>query len=513
MTNYREILRLKNLGINNKQIAESMRISRQTVVSVLQRAATMGITWAEAEPLTNKDLWIRLSQSNEGKVEYKMPDYDYIHRELMKPGVTQQLLWMEYCEQCRASGELPFQLTAFKTYYRMYAAKTKATMHISHRPGEVMEVDWAGQTAEMTDTDTGEIIPVNVFVAVLPYSGYAYAEAFMLRDQEAWSAAHVNAYRYFGGVTRLLVPDNLKTGVTKHVGADLELNKNYQELAEHYGTAIMPTRVYSPKDKATVEGTVGNVSTFILAAIRNQKFFSLMEINNAIKDRLHILNNKPFQRKEGSRTSWFAEERMYLLPLPRNPFELAIWKVATVAFNYHISVDTQHYSAPYEFIKRKVDVRMTRNTVEIFFEGQRICSHARLYGRSGQYSTQEVHMPPNHQEYLKWNGDRFRSWANKIGKNTVIVVESILTSHKVEQQGYRACMALLKMSDQYSHRRLESACARALEYSPQPSFKIVQSILRAGIDKIIDEAQSAQAPSAFGFTRGADYYKNYEGVK
>lgn len=511
MTNYREILRLQCLGINHSRIAEGMGIARQTVVTTLQRAAAQGLDWQAAESLSDRELAARLFPSSGGKLAYRVPDYAAIHRELANPGVTQQLLWMEYCDQCRAAGEIPYQLTQFKTHYREYVTQTKATMHINRKPGETMEVDWAGQPAHLVDTDTGEVIEAPVFVAALPYSGYAYAEAFLRQDQAAWVAAHVNAYNHFGGVTRMLVPDNLKTGVIKHTRNEVVLNKSYQEMAEHYGTAILPARVRTPKDKATVEGSVGNISTFILAAIRNQKFFSLKELNEVMRERLHTFNHKPFQKKDGSRATWFAEERVSLLPLPRNAYELAEWRIATVAFNYHIGVDERYYSVPYEYIKRKVDVRLTRHVVEIFFEGNRICSHVRLYGRRGEYSTVENHMPPDHQQYLQWNGDRFRKWASKIGPSTACVVESILTRYKVEQQGYRACMALLKLGDHYSPQRLESACAMALDYTPQPNYKAIQTILKSGRDRIAAETPAASEPSEFGFTRGADYYQ--KGVK
>ena len=398
-------------------------------------------------------------------------------------------------------------ITQFKKRYREYLTTAKATMHINRKPGEIMEVDWGGQTAQLVDSDTGEIDEAYVFVAALPYSGYAYAEAFLSRDQEAWTAGHVNAYEYFGGVARILVPDNLKTGVIKHTKTEIVLNKSYHELAEYYGTAILPARVYTPKDKATVEGTVGNVSSNILAAIRNQKFFTLRELNSVIKERLYAFNHKPFKKKDGSRASWFAEERASLLPLPTIPFEMSEWRVATVSFNYHIGVDEQYYSVPYEYIKRKVDVRLTRNVVEIFFEGTRICSHIRLRGRRGQYSTQEAHMPPNHQQALQWNGERFGKWAAKIGQNTAATVEAILTGYKVEQQGYRACMALLKLADQYTSERLELGCARALTYTPRPSYKAIQTILKSGQDRISKDSAAPAEPSVFGFTRGADYYK------
>ncbi len=507
MTDYREILRLRYLGFNHSQIAASPGVSRQTVLTTLQRAATQDVDWQAAEGMNDRDLAVKLFPAAEGKPNYKMPDYAYIHRELAKPGMTQQLLWFEYCDRCRDSGQIPCQLTQFKTHNRIYAAKSRATMHINRKPGEIMEVDWAGQTVELCDSDTGEILRAYVFVAVLPYSGYAYAEAFRNQQQDSWIIGHVNAYGYFGGVARMLVPDNLKTGVVRHGRDEIILNKSYQEMAEHYGTAVLPARVRAPKDKATVEGTVGNVSSYILAAIRNHRFFSLKEMDDIIRERLRAFNHKPFQRKDGSRASWFAQERASLLPLPQNPFEIAEWKVATVAFNYHVSLDGQFYSVPFDYIKRKVDVRVTRNVIEVFFEGNRISSHVRLHGYRGQYSTQEAHMPPNHQQYVRWNGERFRNWAAKVGEHATVVVAAILTGHKVEQQGYRACMALLKLSDQYSPQRLEAACAKALEYTPCPGYKTVQSILKSGRDKVANPVSEPCESSPFSFTRGAEYYK------
>lgn len=505
MTNYREILRLRSLGLNHSKIAESMGISRQTVVTALQRAQTQELNWQTAESLSDKELAQRLMPQANGKSSYKLPDYEYVHRELAKPGMTQQLLWLEYCDQCRAAGEMPYQLTQFKTHYREYVVKEKATMHIQRKPGELMEVDWAGQTAHMVDADTGELLDAYIFVAALPYSGYAYAEAFASQDQEAWITAHVNAYSFFGGVTRILTPDNLKTGVIKNTRSELILNKSYHEMAEYYGTAIIPARVRSPKDKATVEGTVGNISSFILASIRNQTFFTLRELNGVIREKLYTFNHKAFQKKDGSRATWFAEERQSMLPLPRNAYELSVWKTATVSFNYHIAVDEQYYSVPFEYIKRKVDVRVTRNVVEVFVDGSRVCSHVRLYGRRGQYSTVQEHMPPKHQQYIEWNGGRFRKWAAQIGNNAAAVVETILTGYKVEQQGYRACMALLKLSEQYTPERLEAACAKALTYTPRPGYKSIQTILKSGMDRKVEE--TAQSSSEYGFTRGSEYYK------
>lgn len=508
MTDYREILRLMKLGFNNSQIATSMGLSRPTVIGIVQRATIQGLDWQIATDLSDRELAERLFPSEPDKAGYKKPDCEWVHHEMVKPGVTLQLLWFEYSGRCREAGEIPYQLTQFKKYYRDYVVKNRASMHIHRKPGEIMEVDWAGQTAELTDSDTGEIIPAYVFVTALPYSGYSYVEAFLSQDQEAWITAHVNAYGFFGGVTRILVPDNLKTGIIKNTHTEIMLNKAYQEMAEYYCTAIIPARVSTPKDKATVEGTVGIVSTCILAAIRNQRFFTLQELNEVIRENLHAFNHKPFQKKEGSRANLFTEERSFLLPLPGRAFELSAWKIATVQYNYHIDADGQHYSVPFGYIKRKVDIRLTRNIVEVFYEGNRICSHVRLYGRQGQYSTTEAHMPPNHQQFTQWNGKRFRDWAAKIGPSTAAVIEAILTGCRVEQQGYRACMALLKLSEQYSTERLECACTKALLYTPRPNYKSIQTILKSGQDLLSKDQQDtpSPSPSRFGFTRGADYY-------
>lgn len=507
MTNYREILRLNSLGLNKTQIAEACCCSRTTVITVLRQAETGGVTYPLPESISDKELAEKLYPSVPDKPTYKMPDYEYVHKELQRSGVTLKLLWLEYCEKCRETGELPYQSTQFNKYYSDYVVKNNATMHLNHKPGEIMQVDWAGDTASVIDTVTGEVIPAYLFVSSLPYSGYAYVEAFFSMNQECWIAAHVNAFRYFGGVARILQCDNLKTGVITHGKSEIVLNKAYNEMAEHYGTAILPCRVRAPKDKAMVEGTVGVISNFILGALRKRRFLSLNELNIAIFERLETLNHTPFQKREGSRSSEFETERPFLMHLPTRPFELSEWKIATVAPNYHISVDKQNYSVPYEYIKQKVDVRITKSTIEVFFGRNRICSHPRLYGRLNQYSTVEAHMPQNHQQYVQWNGEYFCKWAEKIGINTETVISAILGGYKVEQQGYKACMGLLKLADKYSPERLESACRKALSFTPRPSLKNIQAILSSGQDKaedIPDEDKSSS--SQYGFTRGAEYY-------
>jgi transposase len=438
---------------------------------------------------------------------HKEPDFEKVHQEMSKSGVTLSLLWNEYSTECRQNGEIPFMYTQFCKRYRDYAVIHKATMHIERKPGEQMEVDWAGKTMVLTDNITGGAIPVYIFVAVLPYSGYAYVEGFITRNQENWIAAHVNAYKHFGGVTRILVPDNLKTGVTQADWYTPVINKSYHDMAEHYGTAVIPARVRRPKDKPSVEGAVGVISTWIIAALRNWRFFTLRELNEAISEKLGVFNSKPFQKKPGNRQSVFLEcEQPMLQPLPDRQFELAEWKICVVAYNYHVSADKMFYSVPYEYIKQKADVRLTRSTVEVFTGGSRIASHVRKYGHPGQYTTVESHMPEAHIKYTQWNAERYLSWARSIGENTVAVAKAILNSRKVEQQTYRSCMALLKLSDKYNAPRLEAACKRALSYTPSPGFKSVQTILATCQDESPAEQPEQDTAAEFGYTRGSGYY-------
>ena len=408
-------------------------------------------------------------------------------------------------------GEQPFMYSQFCYHFQQYAEKERATMHIPRKPGDRIEVDWAGDKLYIVDRDTGEAIPVYLFVGVLPFSMYAYAEGCLRMDMENWIHVHVNMFQHFGGSAVMLVPDNLKTGVD-HTNDwyTPQINRTYRELAEHYNTAVVPARVRKPKDKSGAEGTVGVVSTRIIAALRNRKFFSLEELNRAIRQKLDEHNKAPFTKREGSRYSVFqSQAKAFLNKLPTAQFELAQWKVATVQYNYHISVEKMQYSVPYEYIKQQVDVRLTRCTVEIFFGGTRIASHPRLLGRPNQYSTNESHMPPEHQEYLQWNGERFIRWAKQVGPNTAAVVKLFLSAYKVEQQGYKSCMALLKSADKYSSARLEAACKKALAFTPAPSLKSIQSILKSGRDKLPDEEDTPVTTKAsqYSFTRGAGYYR------
>jgi len=509
MTNYREILRLHSQGISSRNIAESLNYSRNTIKKTLDRAKEENIFWPLKDNVSNQQLQQKLYGIRTKSNQRKMPDLDYIHHEMARNGVTLSLLWNEYCENCKMEGSLPLMYSRFCYHYHEYAVKTKATLRMYHKPGDRIEIDWAGDTACILDNITGKPIQVYVFVAVLSCSGYAYTEGFLSMNLDSWIKAHVNMYQFFGGATRILTPDNLKTGVQKADWYSPVINKIYHEMAEYYGTAVIPTGIRKPREKALVERTVGMLSTWIIAALRNRQFFSLYELNQAMKRKLDEFNKKPFQKRNGCRESAFNEEQPFLIPLPDKPFELSTWKIATVQFNYHIAVDKMYYSVPYEYIKYKVDVRLTSNMLEVFYQNTRIASHRRIFGHPGQYSTVLEHMPDNHKEVAQWNAERFIKWASDIGQYTQQAVKEIIASRRVEEQSYKSCMALLKLADTYSVERLEMACGKALSYTATPSFRSIRTILKTGSDRLnttISEDNTIQAENKFAFTRGAVYY-------
>jgi transposase len=367
---------------------------------------------------------------------------------------------------------------------------------------------WAGTTLPVVDSITGKEASAYLFVATLPCSGYTYVEAFMDRKLENWINAHINAYNFFGGVSRIIVPDNLKTGVNDTSGGIVTLNRTYQEMAEHYGTCVIPARVRRPKDKASVERSVGITSSWIIAALRGQRFFSVSELNGAIKEKLADFNDRPFQKKPGNRRSAFMEEKNFLLPLPQSRYELSSWKVAIVQYNYCVSVDRMYYSVPYDYIKREIEVRLTRNTVEMFFKGARIASHQRLHGKPGQFCIVPEHMPESHQMYHDWDKEKFLSWAHGCYcPNIAVVVEEWFRVSPTEQQACQRCSDLFYLADKYGSLRLDAACDRALVYTQNPSLKVIKSILTSGSDKLGKEQKKKNdTASSHGFTRGAAYY-------
>ena len=506
---YREILRLDSLHYSRKRISISIGSSHHTVKDVLDTATQKGITWPLDNDVTNAELEALLFPDKR-KTEsiYAELDYAYIHRELAKTGVTLTLLWEEYCRNCHESGRTPYMSTQFGDKYRKWARITKATMRITHKPGDAMEVDWAGDTIPVFDPVTGEADGVYLFVAVLPCSCYVYAEACNNMASENWLLCHVHAYNYFGGVARLLIPDNCKTSTISNTRYDTVLNKSYQELAEHYNTAIVPARVKAPQDKSHAEGSVKFAETWIIAALRNQKFFSLDEVKDAVAEKLKELNSRPFKSRVGNRIdAYLTEEKPYMMPLPTTDFEPAVWSSAKVPNDYLISDGQNRYSVPANLIGERVDIRTTRNMVEVFFHGAQVALHKRVQSIQYEPIVKPEHMTPEHRSYLRYNTEDFTSWAESVGSDTSRVVQYYLTNGAAPEQGYKACASLMKLGDKYGAKRLENACGQLLAYSSVPSIRNLSSMLKNGQDRISAQKQEPIDNVSHGFTRGAAYYR------
>lgn len=507
MVNYREIIRLKSLEYSNARVASSCGSSRNTVAEVWQLAERKELIWPIPDTLTNMDLQQILYPERSVGLGRKTPDYEYIFKELAKPGVTLSLLWAEYCAECADEKTIPYQHSQFNEKYHAYAASKKATLRIKHKPGELMEVDWVGDTLAVYDKVSGEATKAYIFVACLPCSLYGYSEACPDMKSNNWIQAHVHAYNYFGGVTRILVVDNLKTGVIKNTRTELVLNRSYHEMAEHYGTAIIPARPVSPQDKPSAEGTVRVMETWIMAALRNRKFFTFDDLNLAIREKLIEFNTKPFQKKQGSRLIAFEEEESsFLMPLPASPYETAIWSKATIQPDYLITVGECKYSVPYEFIGKEVEIRSTEKSIEVFYHNHRVASHIRkAYSPDPIYAPE--HMPEKHRRYLAYNTESFLDWAEGVGISTLLVIKNFLYMHKVEQQGYKTCASLMRLADRYSMERLDKACEKALSYTPSPSLKNITTILKNGQDKVTSTTTTLNKAASRGITRGASYFK------
>lgn len=510
MTDYLKILRLDYLDYSRRRIADSARCSRHTIRKVLEAASKANIHWPLDEDITNTELErILFPDKYQKNSTYVEPDYPYIHRELAKPGVTLTLLWEEYCRKCYEGGRTPYMSTQFGDKYRRWARITKATMRIQHKPGDAIQVDWAGDTVPVYDSVTGAQSAAYLFVAVLPCSCYVYAEACDDMKTENWLNCHVHAFNYFGGVARLLVPDNCKTATVSNTRYETVLNRSYQELAEYYGTAIVPTRVRKPQDKSAAEASVRLVETWIIAALRDMKFFSLRELNEAVAEKLEELNNREFKQHTGTRRSaYLEEEQAYMLPLPTAPFEAAVWSAAKVPNDYLVSDGRNKYSVPYNLIGEKVDIRVTKTIVEVYFHGSRVASHRRLQTKQREPLMKLEHMPQEHQRYLAYNAEDFKTWAMSVGPMTEKAVYHFLDSGKAPEQGYKACASLKKLGDRYGRKRLENACGRVLAFTTTPSVRNISSLLKN--EKALPDNPQPEQPkniNRYGITRGAAYFK------
>jgi len=507
MRKIREILRLKwELKCGNRTIATSVGVSSSTVSDCLKRAERAKLTWPlPVEGYNDEKLEKLLYLPVRNKTpENCVVDWTYVHSELKRKGVTLQLLWGEYQTQY-AQG---LSYSQYCRNYRVWREQLDMCMRQNYKAGEKMFVDYAGMTMPIVvDTASGEVQEAQIFVAVLGASNYTFAEATMSQSLPDWIASHVRAFDFFGGVSEILIPDNLKAGVTKPHRYEPDLNPTYCDMANHYGIAVIPTRVSAPRDKAKVEEAVQNVERFILAKLRNRTFFNLYELNEAIDALLIELNQKPFQKLPGSRLSQFeAMEKPVLKPLPQTAYVFAEWKKAKAGIDYHIVLDAHYYSVPYTLISKTLDVRYTNNTVEVFYQGKRVASHRRKYQKGG-FTTVLEHMPKAHQEYAKWTPERLVRWALDSGKATASLVEKIIESRCHPQHGFRSCLGIMRLGDSFGKDRLENACKRALALGAY-SYKNVFSILQNNLDltPLSEPLQTHVTEQRHEYVRGGDYF-------
>ncbi len=506
MRKTREIFRLLwHLGFGVRKTARACQTSHATVVEYRTRAEESGLDWAQVEAMEEVDLERKLFPATASPPQRPLPDWSEIYVEHKKPGVTLQLLWDEYKVE---HGEDGYQYSRFCELYGQWRGRLDLSMRQQHKAGEKLFVDYCGQTVPITDPASGEIHEAQIFVAVLGASNYTYAEATRSQKLPDWIGSHVRTFKFLGGVSELVIPDNLKSGVDTPCRYEPDLNRTYQDLATHYSTAVIPARVRKPKDKAKVEVGVQIVERWILACLRHRKFFSLSELNTAIRELLERLNNRPFRKLPGSRRSQFeALDRPALKPLPAASFEYADWAKGRVGPDYHLEVDGHFYSVPYQLVGKELDVRFTACTVECLHRGQRAACHVRSYV-PGQCTTVREHQPPAHRHHAEWTAQKLVKWAHESGPATGEVVEAILISKSHPHQGLHSCLGLRSLSRRYGKDRLEAACQRALVIRGL-SYKSIRSILKTGLDR---QALPGNAPSAqaieHGNVRGAAYYQS-----
>lgn len=513
MRKIKEVLRLKYVHqLSERQIARSCGISRTAVTQYLMRARAAGLEWPLPVELDDAGIEARLfpvvGKAKRGQAP--TPDFEQIQRELQRhKHLTLQLVWEEYKER-HPDG---YQYSRFCGLYRKWTKKQDLVLRGTHRGGEKLFVDYAGQTVPVIDAYTGEIRQASIFVAVLGASSYTYAEATLKADLESWIGSHVRALEYMGGCPEVLVPDNLKDGVKLPCRYEPELNPTYQEMAVHYNVAVIPARVRKPRDKAKAEAGVLLVERWILAALRKLTFFNIGELNQAIRELLDKLNSRPFRKMAGSRHELFERiDRPALSPLPAQRFTFAQWKWARVANDYHVELDRHYYSAPSELVGRKVEIRYTADTVEIVHNGTRVASHIRSR-EAGGATTIEGHRPESHRRYLEWDLERLLSWAANAGASIQALVQRVSGSGLHPDQVLRSCLGIKRLGESYGEQRLEAACARAVKLNAC-SYKSVASILKTGLDRIAQSAPSQVAePVLHDNLRGADYFDPQQEVR
>jgi len=510
MRTIREILRLKwLLQRSHRETARSLGISAGAVASVVTRAAGLGLTWSLVEPLTEDDLDRRLYGPRlPAQASRAEPDPVWIHTELRRKGVTLELLHLEYL----ADHPDGFRYSAFCRRYRDWTLRQRLSMRQVYTAGEKTFVDYAGQQPHLVVPLTGELVPVELFVAVLGASNYTFAEATLTQQSADFIASHSRAVEYFGGVSAIIVPDQLRTGVGRPCRYEPGLQRTYAEWAQHYDTVIIPARPRAPRDKAKVEAAVLVAERWILARLRHEVFHTLGDLNARIRELLTWLNDRPMRSYGGqSRRALFERfDRPALRPLPTTRYEHADWRQARVNIDYHVDVEHHLYSVPHQLLHELLDVRVTATMVDIYRRGVRVYVHRRSFA-VGRFTTIAEHMPKAHRAHLEWSPTRLINWGATVGPQTAALVTAILESRRHPEQGYRSCLGLLRLGKRYSAERLEAACARALRAGAR-SYRSVENILKHGLDRAAVPADAASLPLPLHENvRGADFYGSLKG--
>ena len=505
MRNIRDVLRLQAAGMSKRKIAASLGIGATAAGECLRRAREAGVGWPLPDDMTDAGLEARLYPASIALAEIKarrpQPDWPTLHRELKRKGVTLQLVWEEH----RAGHPDGFGYSRFCELYRAWEGLISPTMRQTHVAGEKLFVDYAGTTMEVIDGATGELIKVQLFVAVLGASSYTWAEATWTQTLPDWIGSHTRAFAFFGGAAAMTVSDNLKSGITKACFYEPAVNRSYAEMAAHYDTAIVPARPYKPRDKAKVEVGVQIATRWIIAKLRKRQFFSLAELNAAIAVEVAALNARVTRHLGASRKALFEElERSTLKALPAEPYVYAEWKECKLGLDYHVEVEKHYYSAPHQLLREKVWVRITARTVEVFHRGARVAAHVRS-SSNRKHTTVREHMPSSHQRYADWTLESLRRRAGVIGRSTSALVEIILAQRTHPEQGFRSCVGILRLGTTHGSERLEAASARALEIGAR-SYSSVNSILKNNLDRKRPEPATDGPAIAHDNIRGAKYF-------
>jgi transposase len=505
MRKVREVLRLKHaLGMSERLIADAVGVGKTAVGEYLRRARVTGLGWPLPEGMDETELERRLftpAGFHDGRTK-PQPDCPKVHEELKRRGVTLMLLWEEY----RAEHADGYGYSRFCDLYGEWRKRITPTMRQTHVAGEKLFVDWAGDAIPVFDPITGAEHGARIFVAALGASNYTYAEARWTETLPDWISAHVNALAAIGGVPKAVVCDNLKAGITKPSRYEPGINRSYQDLADHYGFVVLPTRVRKPRDKAKVEVAVLIVERFVLAKLRNRRFFSLDELNAEVRECVATINARVMKKLAQSRRELLETiDRPALKELPSESYRYAEWKRCGVAPDYHVEVDDHYYSVPFRLLRETVEARLTDTTVEVFHKGIRVASHPRSSVRN-RHTTIPEHMPSSHRRYAEWTPQRMMREAAKIGPATIALVETIMETKPHPEQGFRSCLGIMRLVKTYGTVRVEAASQRGIDIGAT-TYGSIASILKTGLDKAYANSKAPDGPPIrHANIRGHGYY-------